>query len=99
MLRPVYRYTSESLRPADEGGWIYICVIWEGRMKFQLRRSQITLRDLGKTTGVVAIAAVVLGGVLIISPRGQAFDREHEEDQDPRIQQGLEIAPVPLNLD
>lgn len=59
----------------------------------------MTLRRFGKTSGPVAIAAVVLGGVFIMSPRGQAFDHEREEGQDSRIQQGLEIAPVPLNLD
>jgi hypothetical protein len=58
----------------------------------------MTLHSFSKAAATAVIAAAVLGGLLIISGRGQAFDREDEEDQDSRSQQGLEIAPVPLNL-
>ncbi len=50
---------------------------------------------LFQTVGAgTAFAAVVIGGMLIVSPRGQA---ENDSD-DPRIQEGFAIAPVYLNL-
>jgi hypothetical protein len=43
-----------------------------------------------------AITSVVLAGMLLRSPRGRAQD---EDDDSLRIKQGLDIAPVPLNLE
>ena len=43
-----------------------------------------------------AFAAIVIAGVLIKSPRVQAQSRD---DQESRIEQGFNIAPVPLNLE
>jgi hypothetical protein len=62
------------------------------------------LHYVGKTAAsVAAIAALVLAGISATSGRGRASDRghedeQHEDEQDSRIRQGLEIAPVPLNL-
>lgn len=55
----------------------------------------------------VALAAIAIAGVLIISAHGRADDREGRDDRDartergsgdPRIERGFDIAPVPLNL-
>ena len=43
-----------------------------------------------------AFAGVVLAGMFLTSPRGKADDRGDAAES--RIEQGLEIAPVPLNL-
>jgi len=45
----------------------------------------------------VACAGVAIAGMLFSSPRGKAEDRG--DDSDSRIERGLEIAPVPLNLE
>src|SRR6266849_3497375 len=45
----------------------------------------------------VAFAGVVLAGMFLTSPRGRAQDSG--DDAASRIEQGFEIAPVPLNLD
>ena len=51
-----------------------------------------------KFAGVtVAFAGVVLAGMFLTSPRGKAQDSG--DDAASRIEQGFEIAPVPLNLD
>jgi hypothetical protein len=53
-------------------------------------------RRFFKTTGLGLMLATVLGlTVLFISPRGKAQGPGEEES---KIQQGLAIAPVPLNL-
>jgi hypothetical protein len=44
-----------------------------------------------------AFAGVVLTGMFLTSPRGRADDRG--DDSDSRIEQGFDIAPVPLNLE
>jgi len=44
---------------------------------------------------VAAIVAIILAGMLISSPRVRANEDDSSES---RIQQGFEIAPVPLNL-
>ena len=55
----------------------------------------MTLANYTKTArSGAALGMVVLVGVLVSSPRGQA----QGSDDTPRIQQGLAIAPVPLNL-
>jgi len=55
----------------------------------------MTLANFSKTAGSgAALGVVVLVGMLVSSPRGQA----QGSDDSPRIQQGLAIAPVPLNL-
>jgi hypothetical protein len=46
-----------------------------------------------------AIVAIVLAGMLIRSPRVQAQEDDDRDSNDPRIEQGFAIAPVPLNLD
>lgn len=45
----------------------------------------------------VAFAGVLIAGMFISSPRGRADDRGDAADS--RIQQGFDIAPVPLNLE
>jgi hypothetical protein len=55
------------------------------------------LRFIGVT---LAIAGVSMALTLLSSPRGRADDRDDgDDDQDPRIEQGFDIAPVPLNLE
>lgn len=54
-------------------------------------------RFLKPATALAAFAAIVLAGILNISPRAKAQDEV--SDGDSRIQQGLAITPVPLNLD
>lgn len=49
---------------------------------------------LGATMAIGGLAAVL---ILASSPRGRAQDQGNESDS--RIEQGFEIAPVPLNLD
>src|SRR5258708_19526619 len=44
-----------------------------------------------------AFTGVVLAGMFLTSPRGRAQDRG--DGADSRIEQGFDIAPVPLNLD
>jgi hypothetical protein len=51
------------------------------------------LRVLGAT---VVFTGLTLTVMLVNSPRGRAHDRD---DDDPRIEQGFDIAPVPLDLD
>ncbi len=51
------------------------------------------LKALGVT---VACTGVAIAGMLFSSPRGKADDRGN--DSESRIEQGFEIAPVPLNL-
>lgn len=47
----------------------------------------------------MAIAGMAMAGMLVSSPRGRADDRDDRDDEkDPRIEQGFDIAPVPLNL-
>ncbi len=43
----------------------------------------------------VAFAGVAMVGMLMSSPRGRADDRG--DNSDSRIEQGFDIAPVPLN--
>src|ERR1700693_2440866 len=45
----------------------------------------------------MAFAGVAMVGMLMSSPRGRADDRG--DNSDSRIEQGFEIAPVPLNLE
>src|SRR6266852_6581409 len=52
------------------------------------------LKVVGAT---MAFAGVAMAGILFDSPRGRADDRGG--DSDSRIEQGFEIAPVPLNLE
>src|SRR5260370_24596208 len=44
-----------------------------------------------------AFTGVVLAGMFLTSPRGRAQDRG--DGADSRIEQGFDIAPVPLNLE
>jgi hypothetical protein len=66
----------------------------------------MTAKHFRKTWGALtAMAVIVVAGVLISSLRVQAHDdndRERDRDRDrndPRIEQGFDIAPVPLNLE
>jgi hypothetical protein len=52
------------------------------------------LRVLGAT---VVFSGLTLTLMLVNSPRGRAHDRD--DDDDPRIEQGFDIAPVPLDVD
>jgi hypothetical protein len=55
------------------------------------------LPQFSKAVGAAAaFAAIVLAGMLISSPRGQA--QGDGNDDESKIQQGFAIAPVPLNL-
>jgi hypothetical protein len=58
--------------------------------------TRILLRILGATAVIFGVA---LAGMLIGSPRGRADDRDDEGKNDPRIEQGFDIAPVPLNFE
>ncbi len=60
----------------------------------------MTLRQFLKTIGSsAAIAAVVLVGIFITSPHGQASSEPNDgRDDASKIKQGFAIAPVPLNL-
>lgn len=55
----------------------------------------LRIKLIGVTT---AIAGIALTGILLSSPRGSAGALEEDDDKDSRIQQGFNIAPVPLNL-
>src|SRR5438309_1169528 len=48
---------------------------------------------------VVTFAAVILAGTLSSSRRVRATGDDDENRNDSRVQRGLEIAPVPLNLE
>jgi hypothetical protein len=52
------------------------------------------LKALGTT---LIFAGAAIAGLLLSSPRGKAQDGEEEKDS--RIEQGFDIAPVPLNLE
>jgi len=55
----------------------------------------MTIPSYAKVAGaVVTLVAIVLAGMSIKEPRAQASD----DDTDSRVQIGLKIAPVPLNL-
>src|SRR6202158_57367 len=60
----------------------------------------MTLRPFLKTIGSgAALAAVVLVGMFITSPRGQASGgSNHGQDDASKIKRGFAIAPVPLNM-
>src|SRR5437870_12800090 len=59
----------------------------------------MTLRQFLKTIGsCAALAVVVLVGMSITSPRGQAYG-DNNGGKESEIRQGFAIAPVPLNLD
>ena len=47
----------------------------------------------------VTFAGFALAGMLLSSPRGRAHDRDDDDERDPRIEKGFDIAPVRLNLD
>jgi len=55
-------------------------------------------KQLFKIVGVVAtVVVIILGGILIRSARVQAKDKDVDNDES-RIQQGFDIAPVPVNV-
>src|SRR3989442_4853967 len=61
----------------------------------------MALRQFLKTIGAgTGLAVVVISGMLISSPRGQAQNRDDDfqNDDESKIQKGFAIAPVPLNL-
>jgi hypothetical protein len=58
----------------------------------------MTPKQVVRTAGAVAaISAIILAGMLISSPRVRANEDDSDRSES-RIQQGFEIAPVPLNL-
>ncbi len=57
-------------------------------------KSRQGFKALGTT---LVFAGATIAGLLLNSPRGKAND--DEEGNDSRIEQGFDIAPVPLNLD
>jgi hypothetical protein len=72
----------------------------------------MTSKHLAKTWGALTpMVVIVVAGILISSPRVRAHadnDRERDSDRgtdrdrerhDPRIEEGFDIAPVPLNLE
>jgi hypothetical protein len=48
---------------------------------------------------VVTFAAIILAGTLSSSPRMRATDNGDDDSNESRVQRGLDIAPVHLNLD
>src|SRR5438445_11326947 len=70
-----------------------------GTQKLSEWRNTMTPRSYVKSASVVVtFAAVILAGTLTSSPRVKAIGDDDEDRNESRIQQGLEIAPVPLNL-
>lgn len=61
----------------------------------------MTSKHLSKAWGTLpAMVVIVVAGILINSLSVKAHpDNDRENDRDPRIEQGFDIAPVPLNLD
>jgi hypothetical protein len=58
----------------------------------------MTLGQRLKVAGTtVAFSGLLLASMFVSTPRGKAHDRD--DDKDPRIEQGFDIAPVRLNLD
>jgi hypothetical protein len=56
-------------------------------------------RFVKPVAAVATFAAVILAGTLSSSPRLRATDNDDDDRNESRIQRGLEIAPVPLNLE
>ncbi len=56
-------------------------------------------RLIKPAAAIATFAAVILAGMLSSSPRVKATDDEDEDRNESRIHRGLEIAPVPLNLE
>ncbi len=62
------------------------------------KENKMTLGQRLKVAGAtVAFSGLVLAGMFVSSPRGKADDRG--DNAESRIEQGFEIAPVPLNLE
>jgi hypothetical protein len=58
----------------------------------------MTLGQRLKVAGTtVAFSGLLLASMFVSTPRGRAHDRD--DDKDPRIEQGFDIAPVHLNLE
>lgn len=59
----------------------------------------MTLQQFLKTIGsIAAVALVLVAGMWLTSPRGQAQDQD-EKDEESQIEQGFKHAPVKLNMD
>ena len=54
------------------------------------------VRALGAT---IVFAGVSLTLTLINSPGGKAHDRDDNDEEEARIEQGFDVAPVQLNLE
>jgi hypothetical protein len=66
--------------------------------KYPERTTAMTRRKFVKpAAAVAAFAAILLAGMLSSSPRVRATDDDDDRNES-RIQQGFDIAPVPLNL-
>src|SRR5437879_13273541 len=71
-----------------------------GTQKLPEWRNTMTPRSYVKSASVVVtFAAVILAGTLSSSRRVRATGDDDENRNDSRVQRGLEIAPVPLNLE
>ncbi|HEY0767775.1 MAG TPA: hypothetical protein VGD47_07435, partial [Steroidobacteraceae bacterium] len=58
----------------------------------------MTLQQLIKTSGAAAALVVLAAtGALMTSPRGHAA--ENGDDEESKVELGLAIAPVPLNME
>src|SRR5213080_4187198 len=77
-----------------------ISAAWSPDSKLPEWRNTMTPRSYVKSASVVVtFAAVILAGTLSSSRRVRATGDDDENRNDSRVQRGLEIAPVPLNLE
>jgi hypothetical protein len=55
-------------------------------------------RLIRSAAAAAALVGIIIGGMVIISTRARAHDRDDQDDEDSKIQIGFDIAPVHLNL-
>src|ERR1700720_4085138 len=68
--------------------------------ELQKRTTTMIPRKFVKPLAAVAtFATILLAGMLSSSPRVRATDEDDDDRNESRIHRGLEIAPVPLNLE
>jgi hypothetical protein len=61
--------------------------------------TMIPTRFVKSAAAVAVFAVIVLAGMLSSSPHVRATDNDDDDRNESRVQRGLDIAPVPLNLD
>src|SRR5256886_13846165 len=77
-----------------------ISAAWSRDAKLPERATIMTSRRFAKAAaGVAAFAAIIFAGMLSSTPRVKATRDDDEERNDSRVHRGLEIAPVPPNMD